>query len=186
VVQDLPPGCAPGLSDRLQEAIALANQALEQVRELSFNLRPAMLDDLGLGPALSWYVKRCAQRTNLDLQLDVSDLQERLPPEVETALYRVVQEALTNVVRHARAGAVQIRLEREATVVRAQVEDDGQGFDVIQVLNQHRPQQGIGLLGMRERIALLGGTFTLHSAPGQGTRLALEIPLEEYDGYGQD
>ncbi len=186
VAQELPSGCAPGLSDRLQEAIALANQTLEQVRELSFNLRPAMLDDLGLGPALSWYVKRCAQRTNLDLQLDVSDLQERLPPEVETALYRVVQEALTNVIRHARASAVQIRLECETTVVRAQVEDDGQGFDVIQVLNQQRPQHGIGLLGMRERITLLGGTFSLHSAPGQGTRLALEIPLEGNNGHGQD
>ncbi len=186
VAQELPSGCAPGLSDRLQEAIALANQTLEQVRELSFNLRPAMLDDLGLGPALSWYVKRCAQRTNLDLQLDVSDLQERLPPEVETALYRVVQEALTNVIRHARASAVQIRLECETTVVRAQVEDDGQGFDVIQVLNRQRPQHGIGLLGMRERITLLGGTFSLHSAPGQGTRLALEIPLEGNNGHGQD
>jgi signal transduction histidine kinase len=186
ILQEQSAICTPSLFDRLNEAKTLADRTLEQIRELSFNLRPAMLDDLGLVSALSWYIKRCAQRTNLDVKLEVSGLQERLPAEVETALYRIIQEALTNVTRHAQASAVRIRLHREEAAILAQVEDDGQGFDVAQVLNHQWPELGVGLLGMQERLTLLGGTFTISAAPGQGTCLALEIPLENSNGHEQN
>jgi signal transduction histidine kinase len=177
ITQDLPASCAPGLHERLNESKMLADQTLEQIRELSANLRPAMLDDLGLEPTLRWYIKRYAQRTNLDLKLEVNGLQERLPADVETALYRIFQEALTNVSRHAHASAVQLYLQRKGPAIVARIEDNGDGFDAAQVLNHKLPPHGTGLLGMQERVALLGGTLTLATEPGQGTQLTLQIPL---------
>jgi signal transduction histidine kinase len=170
--------CSPSLQTRLTESQALADQTLEQIRELSFRLRPAMLDDLGLTPALQWYVRQYAQRVNFAIQLELVNLEERLPAHVETALYRICQEALTNVTRHAQANNVQVRVQRTGATVLARVEDDGQGFDVKHVFNGGLPQQGIGLLGMRERVALLGGSFNIQSELGHGTHLAIELPLE--------
>ena len=170
--------CSPALLARLTESQSLADQTLEQIRELSFRLRPAMLDDLGLAPALQWYIRQYAQRVNLDVQLDISDLDERLPAHVETALYRICQEALTNVTRHAQASTVHVRLQRSGATVIAHIEDDGQGFDVTHVFNGNVPKHGIGLLGMRERVALLGGSFNIQSELGHGTQIAIEIPLE--------
>ncbi|CAG0983713.1 partial serine/threonine-protein kinase RsbW, partial [Gammaproteobacteria bacterium] len=135
-------------------------------------------DDLGLAPALQWYIRQYAQRVNLDVQLDISNLEERLPAHVETALYRIIQEALTNVTRHAQATTVHLRLQRSGATVIARIEDDGRGFDVQHVFNGSLPKQGIGLMGMRERATLLGGTFSLYSEPGHGTQVSIEIPLE--------
>jgi signal transduction histidine kinase len=176
--QELDGAGTPAVHDRLAESKRLVDQTLEQIRELSFRLRPAMLDDLGLTPALQWYIRQYAQRVNLDVQLDISDLEERLPSHVETALYRICQEALTNVTRHAQASTVQVRLQRSGATVIAHIEDDGQGFDVKHVFNGDVPKHGIGLLGMRERVALLGGSFNIQSELGHGTQLTIEIPLE--------
>ncbi|MBI5563478.1 MAG: response regulator [Chloroflexi bacterium] len=173
-----PAAGTPALHDRLAEAKSLVDQTLEQIRELSFRLRPAMLDDLGLAPALQWYIRQYAQRVNLDVRLDISNLEERLPAHVETALYRIFQEALTNVSRHAQASTVQLRLHRSGATVIAHIEDNGRGFDVQHVFNGSLPKQGIGLLGMRERVTLLGGAFSLYSEPGHGTQVSIEIPLE--------
>ena len=178
IAQELDGAGTPAIHDRLAESKLLVDQTLEQIRELSFRLRPAMLDDLGLAPALQWYIRQYAQRVNLDVQLDISNLEERLPAHVETALYRIFQEALTNVTRHAQASTVQLRLQRSGATVIVHIEDDGRGFDVQHVFNGSLPKQGIGLLGMRERVTLLGGTFSLYSEPGRGTQVAIEIPLE--------
>jgi signal transduction histidine kinase len=177
VEKELPPEVAPTTRERLAETHWLADRTLEQVRQLSFDLRPSMLDDLGLVPTLRWYVNRYAQMLNIEAEFEAMDLEERLPAEMETVLYRVAQEALTNIARHAEANKVHIRLERKKAQVRAFIEDDGQGFDVKEVAGRQVPERGMGLLGMRERVASLGGKFSIRSRPGRGTRLTIEIPI---------
>jgi signal transduction histidine kinase len=179
IEKELPSELAPTTRERLAETSALADQTLEQVRELSLDLRPSMLDDLGLVPTLRWYVNRYAQRLKLEVEFEAVDLEERLTAEMETVLYRVVQEALTNVARHAQANRVHIHLEHKEFKVHAFVEDDGQGFDLQEVAGREALERGAGLLGIRERVASLGGRFSLWSRPGQGTRLTIEIPIAE-------
>ncbi len=181
--KELPTACLEICGERLDEASLLVEQTLEQVRELSLNLRPPMLDDLGLVPTLRWYVQRYVNRTNIVVdfdtaQFDFVDPEDRLHPDVETALYRVLQEALTNVARHAKATTVGLSLRRTTNGVSAYVEDDGCGFDVATVMDQDQPGMGTGLLGMRERMVLLGGRLTIQSKPGAGTQLHFAVPQE--------
>lgn len=178
IQKELPAECAARVKERLTEAGWLAEQTLEQIRELSLNLRPPILDDLGLVPTLRWYIKRYADRVNINTEFQANGLDDRLPPEIETALYRVIQEALTNVARHAQAGKVRLHLQKKKSAVVATIQDDGQGFDVAKVLGQSDLPAGMGLLGIRERVTLLGGQFNIHSQPGHGTRLLVEIPWE--------
>jgi signal transduction histidine kinase len=148
----------------------LVGRALDDVRRLTVELRPPALDDFGLGPALERLTTLTAERSGIDIQLNVrSPL--RLSPDRETALYRIVQEALTNVIKHAAAESVSIVVMPSGDAVRAVIEDDGVGFD------PHRVREGaLGLVGIRERVALLGGRFELESAPGEGTTLVIELP----------
>jgi two-component system sensor histidine kinase UhpB len=166
----------PDLKERAVEAKLLTEQTLEQIREMSLNLRPPMLDDLGLIPTLRWHIKRYAKRTEIITELEVAGVDERLASPVETALYRIIQEALTNVARHAQAHQVFVRLERTGDVVQATIRDDGQGFDLAAVLKRPLPDHGVGLLGIRERVTLLGGEFDIQTGPGEGTRLSIVIP----------
>jgi signal transduction histidine kinase len=172
----LPPEAAHTIKRRLASASRLTEQLDRRVSNIALDLRPYMLDDLGLVPALRWYINRYAKRSDVEVKLDVMGLEERLAPQVETALYRVVQEALTNVVKHAQANQVRIHLERTETAVVAIVEDDGRGFNAEKMASLTDPERGAGLLGIRERMALLGGTLNIRSTPGQGTRLVMEIP----------
>ena len=169
------------VGERLQEAALLTDQTLEQIRELSLNLRPPMLDDLGLGPTLRWYIKQFAARMKLETTFDMHGLDDRIgqrfASEIETALYRVVQEALTNVSRHACATKVAIVLRYDDTAISVQIEDDGQGFDMMQASPHRNGALGMGLLGMHERVTLLGGTFEVISEQGSGTRISLSIPM---------
>ena len=177
IEKELPSDVAPTVREKLAEARSLAAQADERVSELALDLRPYMLDDLGLASALRWYVNRYAKRWDIEVEMEVIGLEERPTPEVETALYRVVQEALTNVAKHAQATRVRIRLDRKESAVVAIVEDDGQGFDVETIAGPSAPERGAGLLGIRERAHSLAGTLSIESTPGQGTRLAIEVPL---------
>ena len=179
IAQELPATCSDGLLERLNESKTLADQTLEQIRELSFDLRPAMLDDLGLAPTLRWYVKRFEKRVKISVTLEVGSLKERLPVNIETTLYRIIQEALTNVARHAQATHVHLELRRRGSSVVAHIRDDGCGFDMTQVLDQDTSTSGTGLLGMKERTVLLGGIFKIHSEPGAGTQISVEIPMEK-------
>ncbi len=147
----------------------------ERVSEMALDLRPQMLDDLGLLPTLRWYVNRYTRRMGIDVKLEAVDFEERLTPEVATAVYRTVQEALTNVAKHAGASRVEVRLECTESTVAAAVQDNGRGFEA-EELTAHLRERGAGLLGIQERVALLGGTFDIRSRPGQGTRLTVTIP----------
>ncbi len=150
------------------------DRAQELVLELSLDLRPSMLDDLGLGPALEWHFRRYTAQTGVQVRFENPALNGRLPAEVETAAYRIVQEALTNVARYSGAHEAVVRLWREGPSLHVQVADDGSGFDSQTAVSAGTSS---GLSGMQERAELLGGRLTLESHPGGGTRLTAELPL---------
>ncbi|NOZ06984.1 MAG: response regulator [Chloroflexi bacterium] len=165
------------LEQELTELRDLTANTLEEVHQLALGLRPTDLDDLGLVAALERQVTECQNRFPLQFHFQATGFHHRLLPPVELALYRVVQEALTNAVRHAKAQHVQVSLERQPQMVIASVCDDGQGFDVNAV--REMPGEGFGLLGMEERVNLLSGVLQVQSAPGQGTTVTARVPLDE-------
>ncbi len=156
-----------------------ARDALREARELSRLLRPPVLDDLGLPAALSWLARSLAERTGLAVELVLEGLEERLAPDLETLLFRLVQEALTNVLRHAEAAEARVSLRREGRQVRLEVQDGGRGFDPAGVLAARRDGGSSGLAGMENRLELFGGRLEIVSAPGGGTRLTARVPLPE-------
>ncbi|MBI2834002.1 MAG: ATP-binding protein [Acidobacteria bacterium] len=160
---------------RLGAAVAECRQLVDDivhtVRDLALGLRPSMLDDLGLQPALEWHVRDFARRYGMPVDLDVDGEFDALPDQHRTCVYRVVQEALTNCVRHARPGRVHVRLTGDPEGLNVSVTDDGVGFDPAQ---RHT---GMGLRGIEERVRELGGVMAVHSAPGAGTTLSIRLPL---------
>lgn len=176
VGEALPSELAPMIKERLTETRSLIDQVLKKIHELSLDLRSPTLGDFGLVPALRQYINRYCKRLNIETKFEVINLKERLDTEVETVIYRVVQEALTNIAKHAQANKVYLRLERKESKVWVFIEDDGKGFVVEEVIKREDPECGVGLLGIRERIAPLKGSFSVQSHPGQGTRLYIEIP----------
>lgn len=169
-------GARPDLADargRVEELRTLVAGALRSARQLAFELRPTVLDDVGLNPAIARLVADLGERHELQVELvaDGLDDAERLPSTIETVVYRIVQESLTNIVRHARAHHVSVRVSRRDDRVRAVIEDDGVGFD------DTRKGRTLGLRGMAERASLVGGRLELTSSPGAGTTVALEVPL---------
>ena len=165
--------------DSLKEAVGMIDELMDRIRQISLDLRPQMLDDFGLLPALEWHFKRYFKQTNIQVEFKRSPIDHRLPSHLETAVFRIVQEALTNVARHAGVEEVTVRLWMDDSHLRVQVEDKGTGFDVAQALAACVSN---GLSGMRERAELLGGEFTLESSRGSGTRLTVELPLRSAAG----
>jgi signal transduction histidine kinase len=163
---------------RLVDLRAVTSNTLEDVRRLALELRPSVLDDLGLAVALRRYVQDYAAHFKTDVDLQISGLDERrLSPEIETAVYRIVQEALTNVVKYAQAQHVSVLLEAHDGQFSAIVEDDGCGFDAESVLRLGIAENRLGIYGMRERAELIGGTLTIESRGGRGTTVYVRIPL---------
>jgi signal transduction histidine kinase len=169
---------AAPLTRRLKESLQAVERVLTQVRDISLNLRPSMLDDLGLESALKWYTKRQAAVGGLQAEFQADALQARLDPMVETAAFRVAQEALTNVVRHAHARKVAVELRRQNEHLHLFVRDDGAGFEVA-ALRERAVQGGsLGLLSMEERATLVGGGLELKSSPGHGAEVHAWFPLK--------
>jgi PAS domain S-box-containing protein len=161
--------------ERLGRIRVLLDEVDEQLRRLSHELRPTILDDLGLGPGLEFLAGGTSKRTGLPIAVEAST-EGRLSPAIEIAVYRSVQEALSNVTRHARATCVRIELRCDPGTIRCVVRDDGIGFDVACV-QARRGDRGLGLDGIQERLHALGGLLRITSGPGQGTELAMTIPL---------
>ena len=148
----------------------LAEASVQVIRNMSLLLRPSMLDDFGLLPALEWQAREVSKRTGLRVQVAAEESSGELPDELRTCIYRVVQEALHNCARHAQARSVKVTVDQEPRRIVLTVEDDGRGFDARRV-------RGLGLVGMEERVNHLGGAFAVKSAPGTGTRVEVELPL---------
>jgi signal transduction histidine kinase len=161
--------CGVDLAEASQELLRL----VQQVRNLSLSLRPTMLDDLGLPATVRWHADRYTKQTGVKVSLKHGRLPRDIPRDVVTAAYRIVQEALTNVARHARAGEAMVTLRAEKGVLSIEVKDDGLGFDLDSL---SRPS-GVGLGGMRERVISIGGSLTIESSPGCGTYILAELPL---------
>lgn len=165
-------------SGKLAEAKAMSKRTLEEVHRLIFDLRPSMLDDLGLVPALRWFAKRRLEPKGIAVRFELDEVERRLPPEVETTVFRAVQEVLTNVERHAEADSVLVELSIDDDRLEIRVEDDGRGFDPRDV-ETSESGRGLGLMGLRERMELLGGSATIDAAPDAGTRVTLTVPLSK-------
>lgn len=164
-----PPGA--GLLD---DARSIAETALVTVRDMSHLLHPALLDDLGLEAAAEWYVAGYSRRHQIRVDLACTGITNRLAPEVEVSLYRILQEALTNVARHAGATRCGVTIVRDGTTARAVIEDNGRGFTAG---SRGAGRPGLGLLSIRERAAQLGGSAQIVSTPGAGTRITVEMPV---------
>jgi PAS domain S-box-containing protein len=162
---------------RLRELRALLDQVDREIRRLSHELRPTILDDLGLIPALEFLGDGVAKRYGIRVIVS-GTTGGRLPAEIETAVYRVAAEALTNATRHARPSTITIELTRTTRGLTGRVIDDGSGFDTHAVMSGTL-SRGLGIIGMRERLAALGGTLALSSSPGRGTVVTLDVPVEE-------
>jgi signal transduction histidine kinase len=171
--------------DRLTEARGLTVRTLEELHRLIFDLRPSVLDDLGLLSAIRWYAERHLEPRGISVRCEFSGFGGRLMPELETALFRVAQEAITNIAKHSGAETVLIQcLERDGRIT-IEVEDDGKGFSPASLPPPAARERGLGLMGMRERVELFGGTLELDSAPGSGTRIAVSVPAVQEVGDEQ-
>jgi PAS domain S-box-containing protein len=157
---------------KLEEALKMVDDLMGRVRELSLRFRPAMLDDLGLVPALLWYFQSYTAQTGVQVNFEHSGLESRVAPELETAAYRIIQEALTNVARHAAIKETRVSCQLNHGALRVEIQDRGIGFSA----NAIAPEAA-GLSGMKERAASLGGALTIESAPGIGTQVIAEFPL---------
>jgi two-component system sensor histidine kinase UhpB len=160
---------------RVAELREYVSQILDGVRRLALELRPSTLDELGLIPALRAYIREYRNKFHIDVDFHVTGLRRRLPGHVEVALYRVVQEALTNVARHSEAALVTIAIRREHDLVVVAIEDDGRGFDVDEVMKSK--ERGLGLFGMSERMSIIGGKLEINADSGQGTKIVAKYPL---------
>jgi PAS domain S-box-containing protein len=170
---ELEVGNPAAVMEEIRALKQMTNDVMEGIHRLAMNLRPATLDRLGLIPALIQYIEACQRQSYIAIDLESSGLDgQRVAPEVEVTLYRVIQEAITNIMRHSQAQNVGIVINHERNHIYVVIEDDGIGFDVQASLERGR----LGLLGMRERVEMLGGTMTLESGPGTGTAVYLEVP----------
>ncbi|MGC8839264.1 MAG: sensor histidine kinase [Anaerolineae bacterium] len=179
-IDDLRDRCTPGAPLDRADFSALKQalyEALDQVHRIIFNLRPQILDDMGLVPAAMWLAQEHLQRKGVETSFEVNGRQRRLPEPVETVAFRVIQEAVQNIQRHARAKSAHLALTFGPDALDILILDDGQGFDPDEVRIQPGQSRGLGLLGMRERLALVHGTLTLISKPGRGTTIRVRIPL---------
>ncbi len=162
--------------ERLQQVTASLDEIEERLRRLSHELRPTILDDLGLRPALEFLAEGFTARAGITIRVE-GTTKGRVDPVVETAIYRVVQEALTNIARHSSAGDATIKLTRERERLRCTIRDDGVGFDTKLVRPGDGGHRGLGLLGIRERLDALGGRMQIRSTPAAGTELSVAVPL---------
>jgi signal transduction histidine kinase len=141
------------------------------------DLRPSLLDDLGVVSALRWYIDRQAQRAGFDAKFLTNLPEKRLPPDLETTCFRVVQEALTNILRHAQASQVWIELQQVENELQLTIRDNGIGFEVASVMQNPSGELGLGILGMQERVQLIGGEISIQSAPNLGTEVMVKFPI---------
>lgn len=158
-----------------QESRILVEKTIQEIRRISRNLRPSALDDLGLAAAVRTLSDEFVKRTGILLQVDSSRLTRRLPPNVELALFRIVQEALNNIEKHSKATNVQVLLALKRSSAFAMISDDGRGFNRVAV--NRKKQRGLGLISMSERASILGGTVTIDSDRAKGTKVEVQIPL---------
>jgi signal transduction histidine kinase len=173
-------------SERLSEQISLIDSTVGVVRNLALDLRPSILDDFGLVPAIRWYLKRQLESSEMRGSIIEEDVPENLPSATETACFRVMQEAVTNILKHAQASNIMITIGRTPDGLRLIVRDDGIGFDVDEARRKSSMGESFGLLGMQERLGLLGGMLTIRSTPTEGTEIEAIYPVDPNSSNADD
>jgi signal transduction histidine kinase len=171
-------GQPASLPERLERARALAEETVQTIRDISLLLRPALLDDLGLAPALQFQVEQFLRRSGIACDYVEENVSDHLPDSVKTCVYRIVQEALHNCEKHSGAARVRVAVLQDPGLLRIEINDDGRGF-LVNEKGMPSITTGLGLLGMRERATIVGGSLEIDSAPGRGTRLSLRIPVPD-------
>ncbi len=177
--EEMIPAGADHVKGHLEQIRTVTARTLQEIRRLMVDLRPALLDDLGLIPAIRSYAEAHLTRAGVEPHIEVAGVSRRLPSLVETAFFRIVQEAITNIVKHAEAGRATIRVRFNGSSIVATIEDDGRGFDPT---GPRLGERALGMLGMEERVTLLGGVLRIDSQRGRGTRITLEIPTPPEQG----
>src|SRR3989337_3029641 len=153
----------------------LVLRAIDGTHRMIFDLRPAVLDDLGLSAAIKWYAEERLKPLGINIYFEGDMFEVRLPTQIETVLFRVAQEAITNIAKHSQAENVIINLELEDSLITLEIEDDGNGFDLESISSTKAGSRGLGLLGMKERVLLLDGKLEVQSQPGSGTRVVVTV-----------
>lgn len=169
---------APEALPRIEEGIGIVDRAIREVRNLSLDLRPSMLDDLGLAAAVRWYLDRQADRGGFEVHFTSNLTETRMAPDLETACFRVIQEAVTNIIRHAKARHVSVKLNRQGPELRLAIRDDGVGFDPATVRQRASHGRSLGLMGMQERVQIVGGQIDITSRKDHGTTIRVSFPVE--------
>ncbi len=164
------------LLEKLVATRQLAQQTLTNLRKIVYGLRPSILDDLGLIPAIRWYARTNLQEAGIMVEINANGEVEPLPAQLNSTLFRIAQEAINNILRHSQAKKVEINLSRRGEDILLEVKDDGRGFDLNAVREQALQLQHLGLLGMQERAELVGGNAKLTSIPGEGTQILIIVP----------
>ncbi|MFQ6607324.1 MAG: PAS domain S-box protein [Fidelibacterota bacterium] len=167
----------PPLEKRLEETISLIDKADEQITDLSFQLRPMMLDELGLKATMQWFLNKFSDRVNIEVQFKGESFDQRLPSEIEITLFRIMQEATTNIARHAQASQIKISLGVENSIVQMIIQDNGQGFNIKESSARDVKYRGMGIISMQERVRSLKGVWKIHSSPGKGTQIEVQLPV---------
>jgi len=167
----------PDIAASLSDSMGIVDHILQHVRDLSLDLRPSLLDDLGLVSAVKWYVSRQAERAGWDAQIFAEDSLSHLPADMAVTCYRIVQEAVTNVMRHAEARHLSVTLKKNDAELEIVIRDDGVGFDAVHAQQRAAHGQSLGVLGMEERVRHFDGRLSIRSNPGGGTEVKAMIPL---------
>lgn len=169
-------------ADTLQQALALCDLAISETRALSRLLRPQILDDLGLEPALAWLARQTSESTGCQVDVAVTGLPDTLDGDLSTLIFRVAQEALTNASKHAQAQSIVVRVSRRGTELQLLIVDDGRGCDIEAAWAQSSAGVSTGLASMRERVRLFGGRLQINSRPGEGLQLRAHLPINGEEG----
>jgi signal transduction histidine kinase len=183
---NLLPAGAPDVTRYIADSQSVATKLLENLRKIIWDLRPSILDDLGLFSAIRWFARTNLEKAGVKVDFHASSEITRLPPHLETMLFRIAQEAISNILRHAHAGKVGIRLWTAEEQVWLEIKDDGQGFDIEKTTERAVDQKQLGLLGIQERASLVHGGVKIVSSPESGTRLQVHIPLPAEDSTSSE
>ena len=177
------PGEEFELKEKLEATRKLAQQSLANLRMIVYGLRPTILDDLGLVPAIRWYARTNLEEAGIMVEIHANGEVEPLPPQLKSTLFRIAQEAINNIVKHSNANQVEIKLSQREKNIQLEVKDDGEGFDLASVREKALRLQQLGLLGIEERAELAGGDAQLRSVPGGGTKILVRVP---FSGTGEN
>ncbi len=164
-------------SKRLNDLITMLDRVLNQVRNMSLNLRPSLIDDLGLAPTVRWYVDRISATTGINIELSMADMDSRFELETEIACFRVIQEAINNAIRHAKADKIEIKLEKDKEHIQLSIFDNGCGFNVAKTMEDAKRGKSFGLIAMKERVELTHGRIEISSEYDKGTFIRVSFPI---------